>query len=78
MAEATKPKNEPSLAEALRRAEGVCKDAEHRHSQQVSHVLRLRKQLSVAEEKETAAARAVAEATMARKAAAQAVAHAEG
>ena len=73
-------KEQPVLShvEALRRADGAQRNAEHIHTQAVAAVMRLRGNLAAAEAKETAAARALAEAEDTRRLAARALAQAEG
>ena len=64
--------------EALRRAYGAKRNAEHAHEQIVAAVVRLRGNLAAAETKERTAARALAETEEARRFAAQALVRAEG
>eukprot|EP00959_Pyramimonas_sp_CCMP1952_P007903 165518-Pyramimonas_sp.AAC.1 len=51
-------------AETLRKAVGAWKDADFKHGQAVSNVVRLRESLATAEAKETAAAETLAQATL--------------
>ncbi|CAK0831305.1 unnamed protein product, partial [Prorocentrum cordatum] len=71
---------EPELGvvEALRRADGAKRNAEHIHEQAVAAVLRIRSNLAAAEGKEATTAINLAKAVDARKVAALAVTEAEG
>jgi len=67
-----------SAIEQLRRADGVFRDADHKRSQSVANVLRYRQMCEQAEHKEVETAKTLAQAVIARRAAAAAVGHAEG
>ncbi|CAK0821444.1 unnamed protein product, partial [Prorocentrum cordatum] len=76
--EQQEPVWEESAAEAVRRADSAWRDAEHKRNQSVKSVMRLRQQLTAAEDKEMAAATALAEATLSKQAAAKRLAQADG
>ncbi|CAK0886259.1 unnamed protein product, partial [Prorocentrum cordatum] len=65
-------------AEAVRRATGAWRDADHKHSQAVAAVVRLQDNLATAVEKEVQAAKILAQAEKAKRAATEALARAEG